>query len=76
MMKSDRNVEKVGTLVRTDCCLGIRFIAEDEYGQKNGETNFNIIKVHAKMIPKNPPVFSQKTNTLKHTPYSPGLAHL
>jgi hypothetical protein len=28
MMKTDENVETVRTLLRTNCCLGIRMIAE------------------------------------------------
>jgi len=40
---------------------------EVEYRQRNGETNFNMIKVCAKMVPKNPPVFNWKINTSAHT---------
>jgi hypothetical protein len=67
-MKSDENVEKLRTLVRTDCHCGIRMITEEMNVEKDMvrqilTTNLNMKKVCAKMVPKNLPVLSLKTNT-------------
>jgi orotate phosphoribosyltransferase-like protein len=71
-MKTDENVEKIRTLIRTDHCLVIRMIAEElkmdrETVRQILTTNLNMKKVCAKMVPKNLPVFSWKTNTSTRT---------
>jgi hypothetical protein len=63
-MKTDENVEKMRTPVRTVRRVGIRIRAEElNMGKNNGETNFNMKKVCAKITPKNPPITGHKTNT-------------
>lgn len=56
-MKTDENMEKVRTAVRTDCHLGIRISAEELSMDKDMirqilTTNLNMQKVCAKMILK------------------------
>jgi hypothetical protein len=67
-MKTDENVEKVRTLVRTHYCLGIRMTAEVNKDKEMASqilTNLNMKKV-----------CSQKTNTIKHSLYSPDPVHV
>jgi DNA-directed RNA polymerase sigma subunit (sigma70/sigma32) len=57
-MKTDENVDKVGTLVRNDHCLSIRMIAEEFNVDKETvrqilTENLKMKKVCAKMVPKN-----------------------
>jgi bacterioferritin (cytochrome b1) len=57
-MKTDENVGKVRTLVRTDYHLGIRMIAEElnmnkEMVRQILTTNLNVEKVCADMVPEN-----------------------
>jgi len=60
-------MEKVRTLLRTDRHLGIKMVTEElsmekEMARQILTTNLNMEKVCAKMVPKNTPVFSHKTN--------------
>jgi hypothetical protein len=71
-MKTDENVERVRTLVRTDRRLGMRKTAEElnmdkETVRRILTTNWNMKNVCAKMVLKNPPVFSHKINTNART---------
>jgi hypothetical protein len=64
--------EKVRILIRTDSHLGIRMVAEElnmdkEMVRKILTTNLNIKNVCVKMVTKDMPVFSQKTNTKART---------
>jgi len=61
---NDENVEKMRTLVRTDRRIGIRMTTEElnmntETVRQISTTNLNMKKVCAKMVPRNPPLFSQ-----------------
>jgi hypothetical protein len=65
--KTDENVGKVRTLVRTVA-----------YGQRKGETNFNNTSERKKYVPKRSQRIRQslaikQTPTSEHAPYSSGL---
>jgi hypothetical protein len=66
-MKTDEKVGKVRTLVGTDRRLGIKMRAEelnmDKETVRQTSRTVKTTKVCAKMAPKNPPVFSHKTNS-------------
>jgi len=55
--KTDANIEKVGEIVRRNCCLSIRAVAElinidKETVQQILHNNFNMKKVCLKMVPR------------------------
>jgi hypothetical protein len=67
-METGENVVKVRTLVRMDHHLGISMVIEELNMDKDTvrqilTTNLNVKEACAKMISKNLPVFSQRTNT-------------
>jgi len=69
-MKTDEGMGKVRTLVRSDSYLGIRIIAEGfnmakETVRQILTTNLNMKNVCAKMVSRNPLVFSHKINNAR-----------
>jgi hypothetical protein len=79
-MKTDENVGKVRTLVRTDRRLGTRVIEEElnmDKGtvRRTSTADLNTEKLCPKVVTRNPPVFAtEQISTLGHRPYSPDLA--
>jgi hypothetical protein len=72
MIKTDENVEEVRILGSKDHYLGIRMILEELNMDKETViqilmTNLTMKKVCAPMVPKDSPLFSQKTNTHAQT---------
>jgi hypothetical protein len=71
MTKTDENVEEIRTPVRTENCLGIRMTMQSYMDKETirqiPATNMNMRKLCAKIVPKNLPVFNQKTNTNAQT---------
>jgi len=69
-MKTDENMGRVWTLVRTDRYLGVRMIAEELNMDKGIVINFNRFE-HGKSVSQNCPKesssFSQETNTNAQT---------
>jgi hypothetical protein len=66
-VKTDENVEKARSVMRTDRHLGIRMTEEEvNFGKETMRqilsTNMNMKELCSKMDPKNPPVFIPKTN--------------
>jgi hypothetical protein len=54
-MKTDENVKNVRTVVRTDCSLGIRTIAEEVNMDKEAVRHFNSASKHEKSVCQNGP---------------------
>jgi hypothetical protein len=75
-VKTDENVEKVGTLVWNECHLSITMVAEIKYGKGNSKTimskNLNMRNLCTKVMLKNwnegkrkKFTFSEKSNQMQ-----------